>query len=238
MLSRITMNDDAPRMISVPPGEFWMGETDDDKFANDTERPRHLVRFARGYLLAAHSVTVDEFRRFSPAHRDPGDAAWPVALVSWLDATAYCRWLSGQTGRTFRLPSEAEWECAARAGSATAFPSGDTLPVESANYFYSEHGLKVGPGHRTPVASYPPNAIGFHDLHGNVAEWCADLWHPTYHGAPADGSAWLAGGQAGRRVLRGGAWDYLPRLLRSSWRDALDETSRRDNVGFRVAESQ
>ncbi len=224
-----------PRMISVPPGEFWMGENNDDKFANDTERPRHLVRFSRTFSLAAHPVTVAEFLLFRPQHPDPGAPDWPVALVSWIDAVAYCGWLSDQTGRPFRLPSEAEWECAARAGAATAFPDGDTLAIETANYFYSEHGLKIGPGHRTPVGSYPPNALGFHDLHGNIAEWCADLWHPTYDGAPADGSAWLAGAPSGRRILRGGAWDYLPRLLRSSWRDALEETSRRDNVGFRVA---
>jgi formylglycine-generating enzyme required for sulfatase activity len=229
------MNAAAPRMIPVPPGEFWMGENADDKFSNDTERPRHLVRFTSPFALSALPVTVAEFRIFRPDHPDPGAPDWPVALVSWTDATSYCRWLSSQTGRACRLPSESEWERAARAGTATAFPNGDVLPIEAANYLYSEHGVPVGPGHRTPVGGHPANAFGFHDLHGNVAEWCADFWHPTYEGAPADGSAWLADGQARLRILRGGAWDYLPRLLRSSWRDALEEDSRRDNVGFRVA---
>jgi formylglycine-generating enzyme required for sulfatase activity len=212
-----------------------MGENPDDKFANDTERPRHLVRFVRGFSLAIHPVTIAEFRQFCPSHPDLGASDWPVASVSWIDATAYCEWLSLQTGIPFRLPSETEWEYAARAGSEAAFPSGETLAIEDANYLYSEHGLRIGRGVRTPVGAYPPNALGFHDLHGNVAEWCADIWHPHYHGAPADGSVWLTGGPSGLRTIRGGAWDYLPRLLRSSWRDSLDEKSHRDNTGFRVA---
>lgn len=205
-------------LVAVPAGEFWMGENAQDKFANDTERPRRRVAVA-AFQLGAFPVTVAEFRAFRPGHSDPGCPDWPVTLVSWEDAAAYCAWCGG------RLPTEAEWEYAARAGTTTAYPHGDTLQPSDANYFYSEQGLKVGPGHRTELGAYPPNAFGFYDLLGNVAEWCADPWRPRYD-APADPA---------RRVLRGGAWDYLPRLLRVSWRDSLPSTARRDNVGFRVA---
>lgn len=133
------------------------------------------------------------------------------------------------------LPSEAEWEYAARAGSETAYGVGEQLSPEQANYLYDEHGQRVGRGSRTPRDTFPANAFGVQDLHGNVCEWVADVWHPNYAGAPVDGSPWVAGGALGRRVIRGGAWDYLPRLLRSAWRDSLSETEQRDNVGFRLA---
>jgi formylglycine-generating enzyme required for sulfatase activity len=219
-----------PRFVTVPPGEFSMGENDGDKFANDTERPRHGVSLGRGFEIATFPVTIAEFRAFRPAHTDPGAADWPVAFVSWRDAIDYCEW----RGDGSRLPTEAEWEYAARAGTATPFPSGDTLPPDAANYLHAEDGRKVGVGHRTPAGAFPANAFDLESMHGNVCEWCADLWHPSYAGAPANGSAWLSGGREGWRVIRGGAWDYLPRLLRSSWRDALPETARRDNLGFRI----
>lgn len=204
--------------VDLPAGEFWMGENANDKFANDTERPRHRVAVA-AFRLAAFPVTVAEFRAFRPEHPDPGAPDWPVAFVSWRDAVAYA------DAHGARLPTEAEWEYAARAGSTTPYPQGDTLAAADANHLYSERGERIGPGHRTPAGAYPPNAFGLHDLLGNVAEWCADPWRPRYDAAPAPG----------RRVLRGGAWDYLPRLLRVSWRDSLEETARRDNVGFRLA---
>ncbi|MDX2081961.1 MAG: formylglycine-generating enzyme family protein [Terrimicrobiaceae bacterium] len=206
--------------VPVPGGEFEMGENDDDKFANDTERPRHVETVAT-FLLAAGPVTIGDFRRFRPDHEPGLPEEWPVAMVTWEDAIAYCEWLGGGA----RLPTEAEWEFAARAGSATPYPWGSMIDPTLANYLYNEEGRKVGPGHRTPVGDYPPNAWGFSDLCGNVCEWTADEWRPSYD-SPRD---------AGRRVLRGGAWDYLPRLLRVSWRDALPHTARRDNVGFRIA---
>lgn len=211
-------------LVPIPAGQFWMGENANDKFANDTERPRHRVAVAE-FALARFPVTVAEFRAFRPDHPDQGAGEWPVVLVSWIDANAYAAWRSARDGRGYRLPTEAEWEYAARAGSPTPYASGDTLDVTAANFLYSEQGEKIGPGHRTPEGAYPPNAFGVSDLTGNVAEWCADLWRPRYD-APA---------VTGQRVLRGGAWDYLPRLLRASWRDALPESSRRDNVGFRLA---
>ena len=228
------MRSDAPELVPLLPGEFTMGESPEDKFANDTERPAHRVRIPPGVLLGRSPVTTGEYRAFRPAHA-PGEVAdLPTVGVTWHDAMAYCAWLAERTGLPFRLPTEAEWEYACRAGSATPFACGTEITPADANYFYSESGERIGPGCRTPVGRYPANAFGFHDLHGNVCEWTADVWHPDYTGAPADGSARL-GGDPGHRTIRGGAWDYLPRLLRSSWRDSLPAHRHRDNLGFRVA---
>lgn len=224
-----------PDFAIIPAGSFAMGENDEDKFANDTERPRHEVAIPCDFGLGVFPVTVGEFRAFRPGHAPRESADLPAVGINWIDATAYCEWLGEHTGRTFRLPTEAEWEYACRAGSRDIFAHGNTLDTNQANYLYSEHGMKVGRGHRTPCGVFPPNAFGLFDMHGNVCEWVQDTWHPDYIGAPNDSSAWIEGGRRGWRVIRGGAWDYLPRLLRTSWRDALPETIRRDNVGFRVA---
>ncbi len=224
-----------PATVNVPPGDFVMGETADDKFATDTERPAHGVTIARQFALGIFPVTVGEYRAFAPAHAPGEDPAWPAVNVTWFEARAYCAWLRDVTGDAFRLPSEAEWEYACRAGTRAPFAMGDEITPGEANYLYAEHGQRIGPGARTPVGRYAPNAFGLHDLHGNVCEWVEDAWHPGYDGAPNDGSAWERGTDAGRRVIRGGAWDYLPRLLRSAWRDSLPAGQRRDNVGFRIA---
>lgn len=225
----------APGLVEIPAGSFIMGETIDDKFATDTERPAHRVVFARAFALGRHPVTVGEYRSFVPAHAPGEDADLPVVSVSWDDARAFCAWRCGQTGRPYRLPSEAEWEYACRAGTRTPFTSGGDLSLRDANFLYSENGERIGVGVRTPSGCYAPNAFGLYDFHGNVCEWVEDAWHPHYADAPTDGSAWLDGGDPARRVIRGGAWDYLPRLLRSAWRDALPCTQRRDNTGFRLA---
>ncbi len=223
-----------PLMIDLPEGEFVMGENGGDKFANDTERPAHRVRIPPGLALGCFPVTVGEFRLFRPGHA-PGEAdELPVVRVNWHEACAYCEWLMTQTGRPYRLPSEAAWEYACRAGGQTPFAGGDEITPAQANYLCDENGLRVGIGRRTPVGNYPPNQFGLHDLHGNVGEWVADAWHPDYRGAPADGSAWM-GMADSRRIVRGGAWDYLPRLLRSAWRDWRPATQHADNIGFRVA---
>jgi formylglycine-generating enzyme required for sulfatase activity len=219
-------------MVDVPAGGFVMGENERDKFANDTERPRHRMTLC-AFRLARHPVTVGEYREFRPGHEEGAPPEWPVAMVSWDDANAFCEWLGG----TFRLPSEAEWEYAARAGSESPFAWGETISPAQANYLYAEDGRKVGRGARTRVGTYPPNAFGLADMSGNVCEWVADAWHPDYSGAPIDGTPWVGGPRDARRVVRGGAWDYMPRLLRVSWRDGLARHVRRDNTGFRVAAS-
>jgi formylglycine-generating enzyme required for sulfatase activity len=219
-----------PDFVMIPAGEFLMGENEQDKFAGDTERPRHRVKIAP-FQLAKSPVTLEEYRHFRPGHEADLPETWPACMVSWEEATAYCDWLGGGC----RLPSEAEWEYAARAGSRTHYPWGDLISPAEANYYYTEQGVKVGCGHRTPPGTFPPNAFGLFDMPGNVCEWMADTWHPDYQGAPATGGPWITEEAGDRRVLRGGAWDYLPRLLRVSWRDALPASSRRDNVGFRIA---
>jgi len=223
-----------PLMVELSAGEFIMGENDGDKFANDTERPAHRVDLANDFALGAFPVTVGEFRKFRPRHALDETDGLPVVRVSWHDAAAFCEWLTQQSGRAYRLPSEAEWEFACRSGSRTPFACGDEISPSLANYFYDENGLRIGAGRRTAVGNYAPNAFGLHDLHGNACEWVTDSWHPNYHGARADGHAWMETGDD-RRVIRGGAWDYLPRLLRSAWRDWRPADFRADNIGFRVA---
>jgi formylglycine-generating enzyme required for sulfatase activity len=223
-----------PLMVKLPAGEFVMGENPGDKFANDTERPAHRVQFAERFALGKFPVTAGEFRKFRDGHAPEDADDLPVVRVNWHDATAFCEWLTALTGREYRLPSEAEWEYACRAGTRSPFTTGKEITTTQANFLYDETGIRIGRGHRTPVESYPPNRFGLHDLHGNVGEWVGDSWHPDYRGAPAGGEAWFEAGNP-RRVVRGGAWDYLPRLLRSSWRDWRFAEELADNIGFRVA---
>jgi formylglycine-generating enzyme required for sulfatase activity len=223
-----------PELVLIPGGSFWMGENDDDKFAGDTERPRHRVDL-EAFYLGKSPVTLGEYRLFRPTHEEKLPSEWPAAMISWEEAVGYCSWLGEQVGMPYRLPTETEWEYAARAGTQTPYPWGDSLHAGHANYYYNEQGNKIGPGQRTPPDIYPPNEFGLFDMLGNVCEWVQDAWHPNYQSAPADGSAWEAAGVESLRVVRGGAWDYLPRLLRCSWRDALPQGRRRDNLGFRIA---
>ncbi|CAN5881824.1 formylglycine-generating enzyme family protein [soil metagenome] len=222
-------------LMRLTAGAFIMGESLNDKFANDTERPAHRVCCHDNILVGRYPVTVAEYRAYRPEHAHDEAAALPVVNVTWHDAVSYCDWLSQKTGALFRLLSEAEWEMACRAGSRAPFAFGHDIDTKAANYFYNEQGAHVGPGKRTPVGSYPANGFGLHDMHGNVCEWVEDLWHPDYEGAPEDGSAWVVNIGSGHRVVRGGAWDYLPRLLRSSWRDHALPSAHRDNLGFRIA---
>jgi formylglycine-generating enzyme required for sulfatase activity len=233
-----------PPMVRLPVGSFAMGATEDDKFATLLERPRRLVAIPRPFALAATPVSFgqwDAYAEATGAYRPPGDgfgrAVLPVARVSWLDAVGYCGWLRAMTGKPYRLPSEAEWEYACRAGSTTVFHTGDAITLRDANFMYDEVGVQIGHGRPMPVGAYPPNAFGLYDMHGNIAELVLDHWHDGYTGAPSDGSAWIDADGAGNglRVVRGGSWDYLPRLLRSAYRDCVDEAWRLDNVGFRVA---
>ena len=225
-----------PLMVELPAGEFVMGENEGDKFANDTERPAHRVQISANFAMGKFPVTTAEFWKFRGDNSIEDVDELPVIRVSWNDAVAYCEWLTEQTGRAYRLPSEAEWEFACRAGTRTPFANGSELSIDDANFLYDENGMRVGPGHRTTKGNFPPNSFGLHDMHGNVCEWVADTWHSDYLGAPVDGRAWIAPVDSSR-VIRGGAWDYLPRLLRSSWRDWRFANQHADNIGFRVATS-
>lgn len=210
-----------PDMITIPAGRFVMGTAGDDRFANSTERPAHEAIIDKPFAVSRFPITEAQWAAFA----DGASSGLPVVRVSWWDATNYVAWQSAQTGRAFRLLTEAEWEYACRAGSTTIFAVGDTLEPEHANYLYDEHGFKVGPGQRTSSGSYAPNAFGIEDMHGNVCEWVSDAWRPSYDAEP----------DPGHRVIRGGAWDYMPRLLRSAWRDFAAPDTKRDNLGFRIA---
>ena len=162
----------------------------------------------------------------------------PVETIAWNQATEFCRQLSHWTGRQYRLPSEAEWEYACRAGTTTPFYFGPTITTNLANYHGNyTYGLGpegVYPEETTDVGSFPPNAFGLYDMHGNVGEWCQDLWHNNYHGAPTDGSAWEFGGRGSRRMLRGGSWRCSAGECRSAYRIKFVGDNWYDFWGFRV----
>jgi formylglycine-generating enzyme required for sulfatase activity len=162
----------------------------------------------------------------------------PVEQVSWNEAVEFCDRLSRKTGRTYRLPSEAEWEYACRAGTTTPFHTGATLTNKLANsaatFVYGSEPKGEYRQQTTPVGTFPPNAFGLCDMHGNVWEWCQDVYHSNYQGAPSNGSAWLTGGD-GNRLLRGGSWFISPRYCRSAYRLGSVADYRFDGIGFRLA---
>ena len=227
-----------PELVVVPAGRFRMGCVS-GRDCQDDERPVHEVEVA-SFALGVYEVTFEEYDRFARVtNRDrPNDRGWgrggrPVINVSWEDATAYAAWLSAETGEAYRLPSESEWEYAARAGSTTRYAWGDDIGRNRAN---CDGCRSQWDDDRTaPAGSFAANAWGLHDIHGNVWEWTEDCSHENYARAPRDGSAWTRGGNCGRRVLRGGSWYVDPRLLRSANRHRLAAELRYMHVGFRVA---
>jgi len=163
----------------------------------------------------------------------------PAQQISWEDAIEFCKRLSRATGRTYRLPTEAEWEYAARAGTTTAFYFGDTITPELVNYDgnYPYGSAPKGTSRQTttPVGSLGyPNAFGLYDMHGNVWEYCMDYWHENYNGAPTDGSSWETGGDTQRRVLRGGSHFHDANHSRSAMRLGIPEATATPSTGFRV----
>ena len=152
--------------------------------------------------------------------------------VSWHDAVAYVQWLSDKTGESYRLPSEAEWEYAARAGSKKKYSWGNDIGHNRANC--DGCGSQWDDKRTAPVGSFSPNAWGLYDMHGNLWEWVQDCWNDTYQGAPADGSAWTRG-DCSLRVLRGGSWGGKPGNLRAAYRVRGTTGKRNNNIGFRVA---
>jgi len=199
------------------------------------EMPMHWVEFEQGFWIARTELTNEQYERFDP---DPwrgqeGDNH-PVVNVSWEDATQYCKWLSKKTGLTVRLPSEAEWECACRAGTTTEFWSGDEEADLARVDWYD--GNSESRAHS--VAEKPPNPFGLFDMHGNVREWCEDRWHDDYEGAPDDGSAWVDGrieAFAPRRVYRGGGWYEAAEVCRSAFRNLGYPSNSYFGLGFRPA---
>jgi formylglycine-generating enzyme required for sulfatase activity len=229
-----------PEMAVIPSGSFDMGSPDQEKGRASDEGPVHRVTHPKRFALGRFEVTFAEYDQCVSeggcGHR-PDDGGWgrgnrPVIDVSWNDAQAYVKWLSGKTGKAYRLPSEAEWEYAARAGSPAAYPWGGEIGSGFANC--AGCGSEWDHKQTAPVGRFAANRFGLHDTVSNVWEWVEDCWNVSYGGAPADGSAWRTG-DCGRRVVRGGSWGNYPVNGRSAKRE-WDVTGRRVNLlGFRVA---
>jgi formylglycine-generating enzyme required for sulfatase activity len=223
-------------LMLIPGGEFMMGAPEGEPGSSDHERPQRLVKVPP-FLIGCYPVTQAQWRVVAgyrpetqelspdPSYFNGGDL--PVEQVNWHDATEFCQRLSAKTQKNYHLPSEAEWEYACRAETTTAYHFGDQLTDEVVNY-----GDNVG--RTTPVGQYPANRWGLHDVHGNVWEWCQDHWHDNYQGAPADGSAWIEGGDPMRRIQRGGSWIYSWWNCRSAYRFTYVPGIRSRYLGFRV----
>jgi formylglycine-generating enzyme required for sulfatase activity len=250
-----------PTLVLIPAGDFLMGSPAAEKERFSDESPQHPVNVS-AFAIGRCAVTFDEYDRFAVATRRtlPHDEGWgrgnrPVINVSWQDATAYCRWLSEQTGQSYRLPSESEWEYAARADSTTPFWTGYCIDTQQANYNgnsdYGAHpgtwlkadiagcGAKTGVFLRQtmPVGSFPGNHWGLCEVAGNVWEWVGDHWHDGYLNAPGDGLPWCVSApqHSDQRVVRGGSWLNGPGSLRSAKRLRCPATAGDRAVGFRVA---
>jgi formylglycine-generating enzyme required for sulfatase activity len=218
-------------MVSIPGGTFIMGAAQNEANAGSDEYPQDQVNIA-AFSMAKYPVTQAQWQAImgnNPSHFKGANR--PVDSVTWHEARDFCQRLSKETGKTYRLPSEAEWEYACRAKTTSPFHFGKTITADLANY-----GNNCGP--TTDVGSFKkPNAFGLYDMHGNVWEWCADPWHENYNGAPTDGSVWESGGNFDRRLLRGGSWYSNSWDCRSANRYGAKPDGRLRNYGFRVVSS-
>ncbi len=231
----LTVGGRGPTLVEFRADSFEMGSAASS--ANFDERPRHRVTL-KAFAIGAREVTFADYDRFARATGRvlPGDNGWgrgerPVINVSWNDAVAYTHWLSQQTGSHYRLPSEAQWEFAARAGGDARFWWGNEVGAGNANCFDCDS--KWSARKTAPVGSFAANAFRLHDTAGNVMEWVRDCYQSDYSAVPSDGSA-VQSGDCGRRVVRGGAYDSPSANIRSASRDARSADTRLDNLGFRV----
>jgi len=209
-------------MVSIPGGSFVMGSPENEKGRRSTESPQHEVNVPP-FFLGKYPVTQQQYEAVmgnNPSHFK--DANRPVECVSWNDAAQFCLHLSQITGKMYRLPSEAQWEYACRAGTIASFSCGPTITTDLANYDgsngYDSEPKGIYRAQTTQVGSFLPNAFGLYDMHGNVLEWCQDLWHKNYNDAPTDGSVWEFAGNSYLKLLRGGSWNYSPWICRSAYR--------------------
>ncbi|HIK14444.1 MAG TPA: formylglycine-generating enzyme family protein [Leptolyngbyaceae cyanobacterium M33_DOE_097] len=249
----------ALELVEIPAGEFWMGAPSSEEGWSATQAPPHRVCILK-FAIARMPITQAQWAAVAALPKvqlrlepEPGNwqiADHPVEQISWSEAVEFCDRLTALTQRLYRLPSEAEWEYACRAGTTTPFHFGPTISTDLANYSgidweyqgkVCSHGSygqgKLGSDRRetTPAGSFQAaNAFGLLDMHGNVREWCADVWHPDYTDAPTNGSAWLDAGQPNRRVVRGGSWNGGPRACRSAARAYADPERGMYDLGFRV----
>ncbi|MCU0546582.1 MAG: formylglycine-generating enzyme family protein [Oscillatoriaceae cyanobacterium Prado104] len=226
------------KMVGIPGNKFMMGWPTTEPNRRDYERPRHQVTVPTFYA-GKYAITQAEWQTvmgYNPSCFK-GEKR-PVENVSWEDAVNFCSKLSQKTGRKYRLPSEAEWEYACRAGTTTPFHFGETITTELGNFNgdkpYANAPQGINRAQTTDVGTFPPNAFGLYDMHGNVFEWCSDVWHDTYQSAPTDGSSWKIGTD-NYRVLRGGSWTHYAVACRSAIRIRGLASCRWTSVGFRVA---
>ncbi|MEO1146334.1 MAG: SUMF1/EgtB/PvdO family nonheme iron enzyme [Cyanobacteria bacterium J06638_22] len=246
-------------LVAIPAGEFLMGSPLEEEGRDDyrynfpeiegLDVEQHHRVAVPGFFMSQFPITQAQWRAVAALPKvnrelDPDPANFkggnrPVEVVDWYEAVEFCDRLSQHTGKTYRLPSEAEWEYACRAGTTTPFHFGDTLSAELANYnatdTYANGATGIYRQKTTEVGSFGlVNAFGLADMHGNVYEWCLDHWHPTYDNAPTDGSAWTTDGDDRYRLVRGGSWYDNPAFCRSAYRDRNTPLSRNLYIGFRV----
>jgi formylglycine-generating enzyme required for sulfatase activity len=236
-------------MVQIPAGSFLMGSPSEEPGRYDDEGPQHRVQL-QGFFMGQTPITQAQWQVVAgwqmlqrELNSDPASFKGlhrPVECVLWEDAIEFCQRLSQRFGRTYTLPSEAQWEYACRAGTSTPFHFGTTLTPDLANYngnyTYGDGPKGVDRQETTEVASFPVNPWGLYDMHGNVREWCLDQWHDNYQGAPADGSAWLDSdvNNYNHRPLRGGSWYFAPGNCRSASRGGAPPDGRDVIIGFRV----
>jgi formylglycine-generating enzyme required for sulfatase activity len=239
-------------MVVIPGGTFLMGSPKSKaKSASANDEPQHSVT-VQPFLIGKYPITKAQWKEVAslPEVRQNlklrpsryGGQSHPVTEVSWYDAVEFCARLSQKKGCEYRLPTEAEWEYACRAGTTTPFHFGETITTELANYdgryTYGSESQRINLGKTIPVRSFRfANAFGLFDMHGNVWEWCLDYWHENYDNAPTNGSAWLADSQNQTRVIRGGSWHNEPSLCRSTYRHKGDANCGFKDTGFRIVRS-
>jgi formylglycine-generating enzyme required for sulfatase activity len=237
-------------MVALPGGSFLMGCPESETGWHRSQSPQHLVTL-EPFFISKYPITQAQWQALMG--RNPAnfvDALRPVEQVSWYEAQEFCQNLTQTTGKDYHLPTEAQWEYACRAHTLTPFHFGDSVTTDIANYSgvnweylgkicnQGSYGLApLGEDRRetTPVGNFAvANGFGLYDCHGNVREWCEDVWHPNYDLSPKDGSAWIVGGEEGKRVLRGGSWNGGPKKCRSAYRVKFAAEASLYDVGFRV----
>lgn len=233
-----------PDMVVVPAGSFKLGSPSSERGRRGNEGPQRLIRFSKPFAISKTEITFEQYDRFAQetGRQRPSDNGWgrrsrPVINVSWRDAEAYTKWLSERTGKRYKLPSEAQWEYAAKAGTNTPFNTGSCISPKQANYdgdySYRDCAKGVNRGKTVRTGSFKANRFGLHDMHGNVWEWTDDCWNSSHKRAPADGGV-RERGSCGDRVIKGGGWDSIPKDVRSSVRRAESVKEQSKNLGFRV----
>jgi hypothetical protein len=217
-----------------------MGSPENEAGSSDNESPQHQVTVP-SFFMGKYPVTQAQYQAIMATNPSRFKGSnHPVQGVSWNNAVAFCEKLSQRVGKNYRLPSEAEWEYACRAGTTTPFHFGETITTDLANYngnYTYGGGIKgIYRKETTEVGSFGvANNFGLYDMHGNLWDWCQDNWHSNYEGAPTDGTAWLdIEKNTNQRLLRGGSWYYLPGNCRSAYRRSYNLDFHDDHLGFRV----